>query len=252
MKMALIPDLQLRETHLLITKTLLSLYKLALGSGDGSIQGEGTAGTGEDKSVDFTIEFDKLPLREWLPSNLRGHIAGAAEGHVHWRGSNAKFEQASVQGSLRVRGGQLRDLKWLDEIASIAKEESLAELKLNECAAELIWEKGAGELKKIQIGAEGKFRIEGALTLRQNALGGELQFGLAPAYLKWLPNTEEVFMRERGGYLWTTVHFSGTLDAPQQDLSPRLLAALKETPGAFLGAMFRALGEWLKGAGQSP
>ena len=39
---------------------------------------------------------------------------------------------------------------------------------------------------------------------------------------------------------------------PSRDLSPRLLAALKETPGAFLGAMFRALGEWLKDSGKSP
>jgi len=43
------------------------------------------------------------------------------------------------------------------------------------------------------------------------------------------------------------VHLSGTLDSPQQDLSPRLLEALKETPTSFLGAMFRALGEWLDG-----
>ena len=34
MKMALIPDLQLRHTHMLITKRELSLYQLDVGSGD--------------------------------------------------------------------------------------------------------------------------------------------------------------------------------------------------------------------------
>src|SRR5256885_11900171 len=33
------------------------------------------------------------------------------------------------------------------------------------------------------------------------------------------PKPEEVFPREHDGYLWTTVHLSGTIDAPQQDRS---------------------------------
>jgi hypothetical protein len=40
------------------------------------------------------------------------------------------------------------------------------------------------------------------------------------------------------------VHLSGTLESPQQDLSPRLVNALKDSPGALLGAAFRALDAW--------
>ncbi len=138
-------------------------------------------------------------------------------------------------------------MKFLEELAAITKEKSFEELELTECTAELVAEKGVSELKEIAIEDEGKFRIEGTVSLRKQSLGGALQLGLAPAYLEWLPEAEEVFTRKRGGYLWTTVNVSGTLDAPQQDLSPRVLAALKETPGAFLGTMFRALGEWLSG-----
>ncbi|MGH8165286.1 MAG: hypothetical protein ACREP1_13220, partial [Rhodanobacteraceae bacterium] len=64
--------------------------------------------------------------------------------------------------------------------------------------------------------------------------------------LEWLPHAEEVFHRAHGGYLWTTVHLSGTPDQPGQDLSPRILDALKESPGAFLGAVFREVGKWLE------
>ena len=50
----------------------------------------------------------------------------------------------------------------------------------------------------------------------------------------------------RGGYRWTTVHLSGTVEQPRQDLSPRVIETLKQSPGAFLGVILRQLGEWLE------
>jgi len=66
--------------------------------------------------------------------------------------------------------------------------------------------------------------------------------------LDWLPKPEEVFPHQHDGYLWTTVHLSGTIEAPQQDLSPRIMEVLKENPGAALGLLLRQFGEWLKNA----
>lgn len=208
MKMALIPELQLRQTHMLITKKKLSLYTLDLGSDEGSIHGEGTAGTGEDKSVDFNLAFEKLSIPQWLPESWRSYVAGAASGEVHWRGSSPKLEGASVQGLLRVQGGRLRNLKFLEEFASVAKRKSLTELELNKCSADLSWDKGTAALKKIAIEDDGKLRIEGEVSLRKKSLGGVLQLGVAPDYLEWLPKAETVFTRAEGGYLWTTVHLS--------------------------------------------
>ena len=44
------------------------------------------------------------------------------------------------------------------------------------------------------------------------------------------------------------MHLSGTIEAPQQDLSPRIMEVLKENPGAALGLLLRQFGEWLKNA----
>ena len=74
------------------------------------------------------------------------------------------------------------------------------------------------------------------------------EVGMTQGYLEWLPRAEEVFASERGGYLWTTVHLSGTIEQPRQDLSPRIIEALKESPEAFLVLVFRQFGEWLKNA----
>ena len=48
------------------------------------------------------------------------------------------------------------------------------------------------------------------------------------------------------GYLWTDMHLSGTIDEPRQDLSQRIIELFKESPGAYLGLMFRQFGDWLK------
>jgi hypothetical protein len=61
-----------------------------------------------------------------------------------------------------------------------------------------------------------------------------------------LPNPEEVFNRKQSGYLWTTVHLSGTIDEPKQDLSPRIIELFKQSPGAYLGLLFRQFEDWLK------
>lgn len=251
MKGPLIPDLPLRRTHLLITKTLLTLYTLDLApetQSDGFIQAEGAAGTREDKSVDFKVKFGKVPVREWLPGSWEDHVSGLAAGDVHWHGKNPKLEESQVQGSLRVEGGRVRRLPFLEKLASITGKKSIEQLELSECSAAVDWQSPKVEIKNIAIEDKGKFRMEGAVSIREKSLGGAIQLGISREYLEWLPQAEEIFPKEKGGYLWTTVHLSGTIDKPEQDLSPRIIEALKESPGAFLGLIFRQVGEWLKNA----
>jgi hypothetical protein len=251
MKGALIPDLPLRRTHLLITKTLLTLYELDLATGpasEGFIHAEGTAGTREDKSLKFKVKFEKLPVREWLPASWRDHVNGSAAGDVDWSGENPKLEKSRIRASLRVNSGRVSQLPFLQKLGVITGKKSIEQLELNECSAELDWNSPRVEIKNIAVEDKGKFRIEGALSIREKSLGGAIQLGLAREYLEWLPRPEEVFTRESAGYLWTTVHLSGTTDQPGQDLSPRVIETLKESPGAFLGLTFRLIGDWLKNA----
>lgn len=251
MKGALIPDLPLRHTHLLITKTLLTLYILDLAPSaatDGFIKAEGTAGTREDKSVDFKLKFGKLPVREWLPASWHDHVSGLAAGNVHWSGENPKLEKSKVQGSFRIDDGRVRRLPFLEKLSSITGKKSIEQLELSECSGDVDWNSPRLEIKNVAIEDKGKFRIEGALSIREKSLGGAIQLGLSREYLEWLPHAEEVFPKEKAGYLWTTVHLSGTIDNPGQDLSPRIIDALKESPGAFLGLVFRQFGQWLKDA----
>jgi hypothetical protein len=250
LKMALIPNLQLRDTHLLITKKLLTLYNLDLRpNGDaqtGSIHAEGTAGTGEDRSVDFTINFERIPVEEWLPKQWREHISGKASGKILWRGKNPKLENSASEATMRLDGGHIIELPFLENLAKVTNEKSFERLTLDHCSCGLSWKYPRAEIKNIAIEAGGKFRAEGTIQVERKELSGVIELGVARHLLDWLPKPEEVFPHEHDGYLWTTLHLSGTTNAPQQDLSPRIMEVLKENPGTAFGLLLRELGEWLK------
>ena len=249
MKLPLMPDLQLRHTHLLITKKLLTLYHVDLTppkTGEGIIHGEGMAGTREDKSVDFKINFEKVPVSDWLPATWQEHVSGAASGKLRWTGKSPKAENSSVQGTFQLRSGRVANLPLLENLVVVTKRKSIERLELRDCSCDIDWNYSTTEIKHIAIEDVGKLRVEGSIAVHEKSLSGVIRLGVAREYLEWLPHAEEVFTREAGGYLWTTVHLSGTIDNPQQDLSPRVVEVLKESPSAFLGLVFRQLGEWFK------
>ena len=250
LKIALLPDLDLRRAHLVITKTLLTIYEVDLASNSGSgesIHAQATAGIGKDKSIDFKVSLDRVPIRMWLPARWKRHLSGSAFGNVHWTGKDPKLESSTGEGSVRVDDARIDDLPLLEKLAELAQMKSFEHLELNDCSLNFAWRYPKIDIKDIAIEEKGKFRIEGAISIDRRSLGGAVRLGLTRQYLDWLPNREEVFNLERSGYLWTTVHLSGTIEEPKQDLSPRIIELFKESPGAYLGLLFRQFEAWLKG-----
>ena len=251
LKMALLPDLDLRRLHLLITKTLLRIYDVDLASNSGSdesIHAQANAGIGKDKSVDFKANFNAVPIRTWLPAEWKGRFNGNAFGDFHSAGTDPKLESSSGEGWLRIRNGRIDDLPLLEKLAELAQKKSFEHLELNDCSFTFAWRYPKFDIKDIIIEERGKFRIEGEISIDHRGLGGTIRLGLTRAYLDWLPNPEEVFSRHQGGYLWTNIHLSGTIDEPGQDLSARIIELFKESPGAYLGLFFRQFEDWLKKA----
>jgi hypothetical protein len=249
LKMVPVPDLDLRRTHVLITKTLLTLYDLDLASdsrSDESIRAQGHAGLGQDKSIDVKASFNSVPIRQWLPAEWKSRLKGSAFGDIHWTGKDPKLESSSGEGSLRIHNGRVDDVPLLNKLAQLAQKKSFERLDLNECSLSFAWRYPEIEIKDITIEEKGKFRIEGEISIKRLVLRGTIRLGLTREYLDWLPNPEEVFSRRSSGYLWTQVHLSGTIDEPRQDLSQRIIELFKESPGAYLGLMFRQFGDWLK------
>lgn len=251
LNMALLPDLDLRRVHLLITKTLLTIYDVDLASNSGSdesIHAQANAGIGKDKSVDFKANFNAVPIRTWLPAEWKGRLNGNAFGDLHCAGKDPKLESSSGEGSLRIRNGRIDDVPLLEKLAEFARKKSLEHLELNDCSLTFGWRYPKIDIKDIIVEEKGKFRIEGEISIDRRRLGGTIRLGITREYLDWLPNPEEVFSRHQNGYLWTNVHLSGTIDEPGQDLSPRIIELFKQSPGAYLGLLFRQFEGWLKKA----
>jgi len=249
LKMALLPDLDLRRAHLLITKTLLTLYDIDLASNSRSaesIHAQANASIGKDKSIDLRANVDQVPIRSWLPAEWKEHLAGFAFGDLHWAGQDPKLESSSGEGSLRVSNGRIDSLPVLEKLAELSQKKSFEHLALSDCSLRFGWKFPKIDIENIAIEEKGKFRIEGEMSIEQRRLRGTIRLGLTREYLDWLPNPEEVFSRKQDGYLWTNVHLSGTIDDPGQDLSPRIIELFKQSPGAYLRLLFRQFEGWLK------
>jgi hypothetical protein len=249
LKVALLPDLDLRRAHLLITKTLLTLYDIDLASNSRSaesIHAQANASIGKDKSIDLKANVDQVPIRSWLPAEWKEHLAGYAFGDLHWAGQDPKLESSSGEGSLRVSNGRIDSLPVLEKLAELSQKKSFEHLALSDCSLRFGWKFPKIDIENIAIEEKGKFRIEGEMSIEQRRLRGTIRLGLTREYLDWLPNPEEVFSRKQDGYLWTNVHLSGTIDDPGQDLSPRIIELFKQSPGAYLRLLFRQFEGWLK------
>ena len=249
LKMALLPDLDLRRAHLLITRALLTIYDIDLASNSDSgetIHAQATAGIGKDKSVDVRANFNEVPIRSWLPAEWKGHLAGSASGDLHWAGADPKVESSSGEGSLRVSNGRIDNLPVLEKLAELAQKKSFQHLELNDCSLSVGWKYPKIDINNIAIEEKGKFRLEGEISIDQRRLHGTIKLGLTREYLDWLPNPEEVFNRKQNGYLWTNVRLFGTIDDPGQDLSPRIIELFKQSPGAYLKLLFHQFEDWLK------
>ncbi|HEU4678026.1 MAG TPA: hypothetical protein VFS35_00805 [Terrimicrobiaceae bacterium] len=250
LKTGMLPELSLVQTHLVITRELLTLHQLELAPGpksEGRIRVTGQAGMRDDKSVSAEMKFSGIPVDPWVPSAWASLFRGVAFGEVVWQGGDLTLESSSGRGNFRIEGGRVAGAPFLEDAAVVTGKKSIEEIKLSRFAFTFAWKYPQAQVSEIDIEADGVFRLQGAVEIDNRRLNGTLQLGATPEYLDWLPRAERVFARERDGYLWTTVRLTGTVDNPREDLSPRVAELLKKSPGAALGIFFRRIGEWFEG-----
>ena len=249
MKTGIVPDLALRQLHLLITKEQLTLYDMELApneQSEGRIRVTGHAGLKQDKSLSATMTFSGIPVDPWIPEAWASLIKGRARGDVTLEGQDMKMEGSSGRGSFRIEGGRVSGAPFLEEAATLTGKKSIEDIELSQFSLAFDWKYPRAEIKQIEIEAEGAFYIRGTVVIENKRLDGSLKLGATREYLEWLPRANEIFSRQQDGYLWTVVNLGGTVQNPKEDLSPRIAELLKKSPGAAVGIFFRKLGEWFE------
>ncbi len=248
------PEMRVKHIHMLITKELLTLYHMDLDPKSvvpSRIHVEGKAGTGpKDRSVDFRITMKRVPIDAWVPDDWRMHVSGLATSKIHWTGKDTKLENSGGEAEWRIDDGDIHGLPFLQKVAALVNDKSLERIKLDLCRFDVEWHYPNIEVSRLAIEEKGKFRAEGEVTVRKESLRGTVDLGITPALLEFLtaPVVKEVFPREKNGYLWTTVHLSGTIEEPQLDLSSRIMEAIREHPTVMLKLFFRQIGQSLRHA----
>jgi len=158
-------------------------------------------------------------------SRLTGLFAGTAV--VEW--PEAGLTSGKATGTFRLSDGLLQNLQALDQIATFTGAPQFRRMPLQEISGNYQWTGGALTLTNLVAESKGLMRIEGSCGMAADgALTGTVRVGVAPQTLQWLPGSRErVFTVAQNGYLWTDVRVGGTLHNPKEDLSARLVAAMK-------------------------
>jgi hypothetical protein len=134
-----------------------------------------------------------------------------------------------TQGKIELHQGVLTALPVLDRIAAYANSRRFRRLHLSDARLKF-WRQGDHlKLTDIVLSSEGLIRVEGTLNVVGGRLDGRFDVGIMPGTLAHIPGAEtKVFLRGKKGLLWSPLHITGTVDAPKEDLSERMIAAAGE------------------------
>jgi hypothetical protein len=180
----------------------------------------------DDGRYGFEGSLKDLKAEEILPVDWKKRLIGDLQ---------AKFsvapasDGAVTRGELEMKNGILTALPVLDRLAAYADVERFRTLNLRTAKLKFVREASQLTLTDIEIGSEGLVRLEGRMVIRGEALDGRFRLGITPGTLARIPGAEtKVFLPGERGLLWTELHITGTIDAPQEDLTERLIIAAGE------------------------
>ena len=201
-------------------------------------------------SGDVNVDRGRLTLRSRL-DKLRGdriwredwkqRILGTLYADIKTEGRFGSESRLTHTGSVGLKNGTLMALPVLEKLANHTRTERFRRLVLDKAEADFILKGNRLQLNNLLLQSDGLLRVEGSIEVDQafsksksRSLTGVLQVGVVHDVLKWLPGAEKrVFTEARSGFLWTTMRVGGTVEAPAEDLSPRLgKAAVEETAEA--------------------
>ncbi len=196
----------------------------------GKVELAGRQALDGDRALDLRVDFDGLPAAEFLPADWRARLKGSAQGTVHITHSAYQPGGGSASGHVELHDGRLTALPVLNQLALFTASERYRSTELQNARADFEWNAGNLAVNHLLVESQGLIRTEGGFTVRANQIEGTLQVGLARSAVRWLPVVgARVFNQpEHDGYLWTTVHLSGPVNHPSEDLTPRLVDAAQQ------------------------
>ncbi len=191
---------------------------------------------------------ENVPLDEFLDPWWKQRLSGRISADVESSGSRSS--PFTWKADAVLAKGVLEGLPILATLADYTRTERFKRLVLDTCRATIRPDGGGLRFEKIIVHSNGLVRIEGSMTLRGNTVDGDFMVGVTPETLRYIPGAEQLVFTDQNpqgppGLLWTRVRVAGTLDAPREDLTARLLG------GAGMSLLFDAPDKVVKQGGEA-
>ena len=180
----------------------------------------------QDQTWSLATDFERVPLSEVLAEDWRVRLSGQIAGEMELSGR--PDAEPRLQGSLKLKDGALTTLPILERLALYTRVERFKRLTLDIAEANVDATPSTQVFENIVLQSIGLMRLEGRLTIRGEELDGTFMLGVIPETLRWMPGTQKhVFTLPNPngptGMVWTPLRITGTLSAPREDLSARIL-----------------------------
>lgn len=180
------------------------------------------------------LTLNKASAARLLSESWQQRVSGELFGKMVLNGSSEGITAA--EGKLSLQQGVLTDLPFLADLpVDGAYPYRRLELERAECAVRYPYRDAARHVQDAWLfddlnvrSADGRLLLRGHVLLgADGSLGGTLRVGLPKAVLGALPQQELLGRLFRGseeepGYWWLNINLSGTLEAPEEDLSVRV------------------------------
>ncbi len=215
----------------------LDKASLSLSPGEMTLQG-----LYKRKSKDWItrLHAKKAPIAKLLDNNWKKRITGELDANLSFRGKSSKLKLLS--GSVALLDARAEALPILNDFR-IRNSYPYRSLEFSRVSADIEYPYnsdklgiyGAWLIRDIFIQADGKITVKGNLIIKENrGLSGTLHIGIPRQIHSKIPlfalliNSKIFGTQDRDGFCWAKVNISGTLDAPQEDLSARLKSILSK------------------------
>ncbi len=196
-----------------------------VGGKGGALGGSAVEGANGQWSGEFS--WQDLDVSDLLDAKRAEHFAGRVSG-------DAVFKDGVLHGRMRLAGAEMRSVPLLLKLASLFDGENWTVVP---------WEKIEFQFARAPDGRISFYDLDalspnglivrGEGVVSHDLLSATLEVGVRSEGRPWLMAFMPVLFRtHQEGYLWTTVRLGGTPDAPREDLTPRVVAALAAVPAS--------------------
>ena len=176
------------------------------------------------------IEWSQINVTPFLDPAWRSRFTGICAGTASLEWPEGGLAAGKATGNFRLTDGLALNMEVLDRVATFTGAPQFRRMPLQEISGIFEWTKGILQITNLVAESKGLLRLEGNCTIAAGGeVSGTLRVGVTPQTLQWLPGSRErVFTVVQGGYVWTDVEISGSLQDLREDLSSRLAAAMRD------------------------